>query len=209
MQRKVVARRGVSQDHASWSPRRAGGRHLVFSNRMTRRLTKYIYFQRGAAASSRSTPQAPEARRGIRRRRALWLSMLLGLALMSGRAWSAPDIRADPQLFEAIEKALSRGSAEDALASAGRQVEIRIFDRGTLYSKAQALYVLADFLKQHPPTRFVFTEYAASDDRRIAFGSYWAEGQDRPYAVYVNLRQRGDGWELRELRVEAPRGIDE
>ena len=148
---------------------------------------------------------SPSASAGLRRSlrwRVLCLSVWLGLAVATGSASGLSRPPSDPQLFETIEKALAAGSAEGVLASAGRQVEVRIFGKGTLYSKAQALFVLADFLKQHPPARFTFTEYAASDDRRIAFGSYWEEGRERSYAVYVNLRQRGDGWELRELRVE-------
>ena len=113
-------------------------------------------------------------------------------------------VREDPVVFAKIEQALARGQAGQVLAVAGAQVEIRILGRGTLYSRSQALYVLAEFLEHYPPARFVFSKYASADGRRFAFGSYWVRGHNIPLQVYVNLRQREGVWELRELRVEAP-----
>jgi hypothetical protein len=104
-----------------------------------------------------------------------------------------------------IREALRRGDAQALLAVAAERVEIALLGRSTLYSRSQATYVLQDFFRHYPPKRFVLINDSRAGGSWFAVGRYEVQGGDQPLDVYLRLRARGGGWELREVRIEQRR----
>ena len=105
-------------------------------------------------------------------------------------------------LLARLEAAIGRGSAHDLLDHAADRVEIALFGVSSLYSRAQAVYVMQDFFRQYPPVRFVLQEPSRSDGNWFAGGSYAYAPAGRDLQVFVRIRKKDGGWELREVRVE-------
>ena len=106
------------------------------------------------------------------------------------------------QALQQIETAFSHGNSRVLADTAADRVEIRLFGSSTLFSRGQAVYVLDDFFRQYPPRKCDFKESTQADDSWFAPGEYWYETAGSPLQVYVVLRQKGEQWELREIRVE-------
>lgn len=104
--------------------------------------------------------------------------------------------------LQQIESAFSRGNSRVLADIAADRLEIRLFGSSTLCSRGQAVYVLEDFFRQYSPQKFDFQEATRTDESWFAPGEYWYESAGNPLRVYVVLRQKGEQWELREIRVE-------
>lgn len=101
-----------------------------------------------------------------------------------------------------VKDAFRAGDVEALLDGAGDRVDIAIFGHGASYSRAQAALVLVDFFRKHPPDSVEFEEEVVAEDRRSVIGRYWEAGDAEPVAVFVRLHARGDGWQLRAIRIE-------
>ena len=128
------------------------------------------------------------------------LPLLLGCLL----AYPAPVAaqRDGAATLAQIEVALRTGDARLLLGSAADRLEIGIFGVSTLYSRAQALYVMQEFFRQYPPKDFSFREPSATSGGWFSAGYYQSTMQARALRIYVHLRQRDDQWQLREIRIE-------
>ncbi len=137
------------------------------------------------------------------RKRMLWravAAVLLALALV----WARPSAAQEPppEALEAVQRAIARGSASGVLAGAAEQVEVAVLGRSTVYSRSQALYVLSEFFKQHPPASVAFGRASEAEGSVFVPGAYTAAGAEAPFQVYLRLRQKGARLELKEIRFE-------
>ncbi len=101
-----------------------------------------------------------------------------------------------------VEQAFSKGDVSALLSHAAERVEVAVLGSGSLYSRAQATYVLNDFFRQYPPVRFVANPPSSTRDSFFVAGRYWYGTDDRHYDVYMRFRWRDGTCEVRELRIE-------
>ncbi len=106
------------------------------------------------------------------------------------------------EALRSVEAAFKGGDAERLLAHAADRVELALFDRTMLYSRAQAVYVMTSFFRDNPPGAFVLEDSSSTDGSWFVTARYWREGSERPHQVYLRLREKSGQWELRELRIE-------
>jgi len=131
--------------------------------------------------------------------RTVWLMGLL--LVLAGMSQSAVAQQEEALAF--VERAVAGGDAEALLSEATERVEIALFGSSTLYSRAQALYVMEHFFQDYPPVQFSLQHTSAADGNWFASGPYYHAHSDRPLRVYVRLRVRGEEqWEVREVRIE-------
>ncbi len=120
-----------------------------------------------------------------------------------GAGQGAALAQSDSVALGRIEQAFRAGDAEALLDGAASRIDVVIFGKGTSYSRAQAGRVLGQFFQRYPPKRVVFEQEVLAEDRRSLIGRYWmAEGEPPPVGVSVRLRARGDGWQLRAVRID-------
>lgn len=138
--------------------------------------------------------------RSIRSRGA---ALALGLlALLFGVAVPAAAQEAGQDVLKQIEAAFEQGSVAGLLGRGTDRIDITILGSGSVYSRAQAQYVLERFFREHPPQRFRLDAPYRRDDNAFASGRYWYAQGESPLWVYIRLRREGANWELREIRID-------
>ena len=130
------------------------------------------------------------------------LSVLILMA--SSLAAGASAQTAEQSVVSKVEAAFSHGDASALLRYAADRVEIAVLGSSTLYSRAQATYVLNDFFREYPPVRFAATEPAATTGNFFVAGRYWYGSGEDYLDVYIRFRSRDGAYEVRELRIERP-----
>lgn len=108
-------------------------------------------------------------------------------------------------IVQDLGSAFSNGDAQALLDHATDRVEISLFGTRTYYSRAQALYVLRDFFKKHPPQRFESDEVAEAGTTYFVTGRYWHLRTDQPLQLYVRVSTESEDWNLHEVRIERMR----
>lgn len=101
-----------------------------------------------------------------------------------------------------VAESFQSGDAQRLLTPAADRVEISILGMQTVYSRAQALYVLQDFFKNFAPQDFTFGDVSHSEDDFFATAQYWYGQAERPLQAYVRLVRRDDTWLLQEIRLD-------
>ena len=134
--------------------------------------------------------------------RPVWLARLGVLVMLACGATSGVAAQDAGAALAQVEEAFRQGDARGLLAMAADRLEIAVLEAPTLYSRAQATYVMQDFFRLHPPERFALREAAQSDGSLFVPGLYWSTSQGEPFQVYVHLRQKAQAWELRGIRIE-------
>lgn len=129
------------------------------------------------------------------------LPVMLLMLLLAGGGRRAAAQEAGNRVLQQVGVAFAEGDARVLLGTAADRLEIGIFGANTLFSRAQALYVMQEFFREHPPERFAFQEYMKTNGSWFAAGTYWHQPGER-LQIYVRLRERGQHWELREIRIE-------
>lgn len=140
-----------------------------------------------------------------RRHQVLITGLVLSVSLLVLRPGTAWAQSAHETVLQEIGRAFGQGDARILLNRAADRLEISLFNESTLYSRAQALYVMQAFFRQYPPVRFVYQEHQGASDSWFAAAVYWCDPAERPLRVYVRLRERDSTWELREIRVDEQR----
>lgn len=107
-------------------------------------------------------------------------------------------------VVDAVESALTRGDATSLLRHAADRIEIAVLGTSTLYSRAQATYVLEDFFREYPPVRFNAEKPPATRGNFFVAGRYWYGSEDRYLDLYMRFRSRDGACKVRELRIERP-----
>lgn len=134
-------------------------------------------------------------------------SILIGAVLIvSVSGWSSALAQNERGTMEVVEQALSQGDTNALTSIASARIELTIFGSAAMYSRGQAMYVLSDFFRQHPPTTVSFSDPSRSGANWFVMGEYLYEGGEQPLRVFVRLRARDGQWELRELRIDRPAG---
>jgi hypothetical protein len=120
-----------------------------------------------------------------------------------GAAYAQSDSSSDSTAFDWVERGFRTARVDVLLDGAADRLDVIIFGKGASYSRAQAALVLQDFFRRHPPARVAFEQEVLAEDRRSMIGEYWvAEDHAEPIAVFVRLRARSEGWQLRSIRIE-------
>jgi hypothetical protein len=146
----------------------------------------------------------------MRRLASTVLVLLLALGSLAGwpgdahgAAYAQSASSSDSTAFDWVERAFRTARADVLLDGAADRLDVIIFGKGASYSRAQAALVLQDFFRRHPPARVAFEQEVLAEDRRSMIGEYWvAEDHAEPIAVFVRLRARSEGWQLRSIRIE-------
>jgi hypothetical protein len=132
---------------------------------------------------------------------------LAGWPVAHGAAYAQPVAVSDSTTLDWVERGFRTARADVLLDGAADRLDVIIFGKGASYSKAQAALVLQDFFRRYPPARVSFEQEVLAEDRRSMIGEYWvAEDHAEPVAVFVRLRARDSGWQLRSIRIERSSG---
>lgn len=111
-------------------------------------------------------------------------------------------VAGDTLVLDRIEASFRAGDAGALMASAGEPIDLAIFGHGASYSRSQAVLVLLDFFRRHPPEEVSFQEEVVGEDRRSVVGQYREVGSEEASAIFVRLRARAGRWEIRSIRIE-------
>lgn len=119
---------------------------------------------------------------------------------------SAPDSTTEdtPAVARRVATAFTEGDARRLLTPSADRVEISLFGNRTFYSSSQAVYVLREFFRRHPPGRFAVGDVMEAGTSFFVRGEYEEARMARRHRVYVRLdRPQGkDLWNLHEVRIE-------
>ncbi len=110
-----------------------------------------------------------------------------------------------PYGIEKVQDAFAKGDAHALLDDASDRIEIGLFGRSRLYSRAQAIHVVKGFFQRYPPVGFTLQSQAQEEGSWFATGRYRYKHAEHPLQVYLRLRLKNDQWELREVRIEERR----
>lgn len=110
-----------------------------------------------------------------------------------------------PYGIEKVQDAFAKGDAHALLDDASDRIEIGLFGRSRLYSRAQAIHVVQGFFQRYPPAGFTLQSQAPEEGSWFATGQYRYKHAEHPLQVYLRLRLKNDQWELREVRIEERR----
>lgn len=105
-----------------------------------------------------------------------------------------------------VETALEQGDVAALGRRSAERIELTLFGSASMYSRGQAMYVLAEFFREYPPIRASLSEPSRSGGNWFALGEYFFERGEQPLRVFVRLRNKAGRWELREVRIERPAG---
>jgi hypothetical protein len=104
--------------------------------------------------------------------------------------------------MEVLQDALRRGDTNALASISSDRVEVTLFNSAAMYSRGQAMYVLADFFRQYPPVRISFSEGSRAGANWFVMGEYSYEGGDQSLRLFVRMRSKDGRPELRELRID-------
>lgn len=134
---------------------------------------------------------------------ARWLRLAVLLSLVLTLNVRAQE-REEEAIVRKVEQALSEGDAAGLLRHASGRIEIAVLGAGTLYSKAQATYVMQEFFRGYPPERFVAGKPTIASESFMVAGRYWYGSEGAFLDLYLRFKWRDAGYEVREIRIEHP-----
>lgn len=136
------------------------------------------------------------------RRIILAVSAALFLGSFSASAQSNDDART---VVRQIAESLASGDTDALMRFSAMQIELTVGNQTSLYTKAQAKYVMSAFLDQHPlrnaRVREVHVVGRQSTARALLIGTDRSDVWD----LFIRLRRVRQGWELKELRLTPAR----
>lgn len=135
------------------------------------------------------------------------LLVSIGVSVAHGqeRAASSPDSVPDT-VERRIATAFERGDVQALLTSASDRVEVSLLGARTIYSDAQAFYVLREFFESHPPARFTLDDVATEGESGFVRGTFEHRRDERNFQVYVRLVHEHESWRLQEVRIDSEAG---
>lgn len=100
-----------------------------------------------------------------------------------------------------IEQALLDINTRELGLLMASRVEVSIEGASSVYTRDQAAYVVGDFLRRHPAQSLEFVrEMHAGEGIYYVTASY--QHSRGTSTLILQLSQRGNRWELRDLRIE-------
>ena len=131
--------------------------------------------------------------------------MVATVLLTCAMLFAAPPTQGgDNDIVEKVTTAVSRGDVPELVEHAAERVEIAVLGNITVYSRAQATYVLEDFFRAHPPARFVANAPTVAEGSIFVAGRYWYGEDKKRLDIYLRLRRHNDAFLIREIRIERP-----
>lgn len=133
------------------------------------------------------------------------LVLLVGMGATT--AWGQPQDSTSEssqpnQVVDRVTEAFVNGRPEQLLGPATDRVELSLFGTRTLYSSAQAFYVLRDFFSNYTPRRFRVDDVTATASSCFVSGMYEHAQSERALQVFVRLVQQDEAWRLHEVRID-------
>lgn len=139
--------------------------------------------------------------------RLLSVLLLVGLGSTAalGQKHAADGDKAVPDtVVQRVSSAVQAGDAQRLLTPAADWIEMSLFGTRTVYSRAQASYVLRDFFDQHPPEDLVLVDTTGAGTNFFLRGRLDPARGEQPLQVYVRLlRHEKKGWRLHEVRIDS------
>ncbi len=129
----------------------------------------------------------------------------MGATTVRGQDQSVVDPRAVPDtVVQRVSEAFRAGDAQLLLAAAADRVEVSLFGTRTVYSSAQAFYVLSDFFERHPPAAFTLADTTGTGASCFLRGRFTHAHGERPLQIYVRLVRHDErAWQLHELQIDS------
>ena len=123
---------------------------------------------------------------------------LLFLAILPAQAKMQDDI---DHIVLYIQEAIENGRAESMVDKSSSFVEVTLLGNSTLYSRAQAGYILKEFFREHPPSEFAFQRRLNVGNDWYVYGSYRNRAEKETYRIEIRIRRNGDGYEIKNIRI--------
>lgn len=127
----------------------------------------------------------------------LWIGLMI-FAVLPARAAMQDDI---DRIMIYIEKAIERGSGESLASRSSSFVEVNLLGKSTLYSRAQAGYILKEFFREHPPSDFEIKRRMNVGNDWYMYGNYRNRSENKTYRLEVRIRRDGDRYEIKNISI--------
>jgi len=128
---------------------------------------------------------------------------LLGVLSMMAYAQRTDRVLpSERQLVEQTLQGLETGNPERVLVYARGSIRIALVGAQTLYSPAQARYVLRAFFEEHPPADVVLVREFRRQGHLFVISRLITKKRET-FRVYVRFSRDRKGWSFRELRIDA------
>ena len=109
-----------------------------------------------------------------------------------------------PAQAQDFGQAFRTGNVRLIASSFSQNVEMNILGEEGLYSKAQAVQILKDFMQRNPPQRFVQRHLGVGrDGNQYLIGTF--ESQGGQFRAYLYIQHIGTQSFVREIRIERER----
>lgn len=102
------------------------------------------------------------------------------------------------QVFEQIRNAFLHGNAGDLALFFEGNIELKMDGYQTDYSQVQAVYILKDFFKEHPPKNFKYLKQENfKKDLIYLVGTYQSVSDE--FQVFMMVQEINDNYIIRSL----------
>ena len=105
-------------------------------------------------------------------------------------------------IYDDVSNAIRSGDAKQIATFFGNTIELTIGDKESIYSKAQAEFILKDFFTKNPPKTFVILHKGASPEgTQYAIGNLLTtNGENFRTSFYLKISNGKN--QLQQLRIE-------
>lgn len=136
----------------------------------------------------------------------LVLSALLfgiGMSPVQGKEQTAVKAVSVPDTVgQRVVTAFEDGDPQALLAPSTDRVEVSLLGTQTIYSQAQAFYVLRAFFERHPPSDFTVEDVTMEGTSCFVRGKFDHRSDERTFRVYVRFVHQNEKWRMQEVRVD-------
>lgn len=102
--------------------------------------------------------------------------------------------------FDNIALAIKTGNARELAKTFDKTVEITIYDKEQVYSKAQAELVLKDFFAKHLPSAFTLIHKGESGQTKFGIGTLVTSRGT--FRTYILVKKVGSKFLIQQIRFE-------
>ena len=105
------------------------------------------------------------------------------------------------RIMSYIQEAIESGNGESLASKSSSFVEVTLLGNSTLYSRAQAGYILKEFFREHPPSNFKIQRRMNVGNDWYMYGNYRNSSENASYRLEVRIRRNGDRYEIKNIRI--------
>ncbi len=117
------------------------------------------------------------------------------LALLNFRSFVSNEVP-----YAALETAISSHDATKITSFGKERVLVKVLEKESVYSQAQATLVLKDFFAKKPCTSFKFTVKGVQENTASAIGTYVSQSES--FRVFVKWTKTTSGFKVESLSIE-------